>query len=90
VLLREPVDFLDAGRVAAARDPTGAIVSLWQPRSHVATALLAAPQGAPFAVLELTETSSSPTFGLTMHPHRLEELESTRAGGLHHAKRAES
>jgi predicted enzyme related to lactoylglutathione lyase len=26
---------LDAGRVAAIRDPTGAIVSLWQPRSRI-------------------------------------------------------
>src|SRR5262249_22068631 len=34
VLLREPLDFLDAGRVAAVRDPTGGILSLWQPRAH--------------------------------------------------------
>src|SRR5262249_19550778 len=34
VLLREPLDFLDAGRVAAVRGPTGGILSLWQPRTH--------------------------------------------------------
>lgn len=33
-VFREPFDVLDAGRVAAIRDPTGAIVSLWQPRSR--------------------------------------------------------
>jgi predicted enzyme related to lactoylglutathione lyase len=32
--LREPLDLPNAGRVAALRDPTGDIVSLWQPRSH--------------------------------------------------------
>jgi predicted enzyme related to lactoylglutathione lyase len=32
-VFRAPFDVLDAGRVAAIRDPTGAIVSLWQPRS---------------------------------------------------------
>ena len=31
-VFREPFDVRDAGRVAAIRDPTGAIVSLWQPR----------------------------------------------------------
>src|SRR5215212_161647 len=30
-VFREPFDVTDAGRVAAISDPTGAIVSLWQP-----------------------------------------------------------
>ena len=34
-VFREPFDVLDTGRVAAIRDPTGAIVSLWQPRSRI-------------------------------------------------------
>jgi uncharacterized protein len=34
-VFREPFDVLDAGRVAAIRDPTGAMVSLWQPRSRI-------------------------------------------------------
>jgi predicted enzyme related to lactoylglutathione lyase len=34
-VFREPFDALDHGRVAAIRDPTGAIVSLWQPRSRI-------------------------------------------------------
>jgi predicted enzyme related to lactoylglutathione lyase len=37
---REPFDVLDAGRVAAIRDPTGAMVSLWQPRSHIGATLV--------------------------------------------------
>jgi uncharacterized protein len=39
-VFREPFDVLDAGRVAAIRDPTGTIVSLWQPRSRVGAALV--------------------------------------------------
>jgi predicted enzyme related to lactoylglutathione lyase len=39
-VFREPFDVLDAGRVAAIRDPTGAIVSLWQPRSRIGAALV--------------------------------------------------
>src|SRR5262249_55279345 len=34
VLGREPLDFVDAGRVAAVRDPTRGILSLWQPSAH--------------------------------------------------------
>jgi uncharacterized protein len=32
---RAPFDVLDAGRIAAIRDPTGAILSLWQPRARI-------------------------------------------------------
>ena len=35
-----PFDVLDAGRVAAIRDPTGAIVSLWQPRTRIGATLV--------------------------------------------------
>jgi predicted enzyme related to lactoylglutathione lyase len=39
-VFREPFDVLDHGRVAAIRDPTGAIASLWQPRSRVGATLV--------------------------------------------------
>jgi uncharacterized protein len=39
-VFREPFDVLDAGRVAAIRDPSGAIVSLWQPRSRIGATLV--------------------------------------------------
>jgi uncharacterized protein len=39
-VFRAPFDVLDAGRVAAIRDPTAAIVSLWQPRSRIGATLV--------------------------------------------------
>jgi predicted enzyme related to lactoylglutathione lyase len=39
-VFRAPFDVLDAGRVAAIRDPTGVIVSLWQPRSRIGATLV--------------------------------------------------
>jgi uncharacterized protein len=39
-VFRAPFDVLDAGRVAAIRDPTGAIVSLWQPGSRIGATLV--------------------------------------------------
>jgi predicted enzyme related to lactoylglutathione lyase len=39
-VFREPFEVPDAGRVGAIRDPTGAIVSLWQPRSRIGATLV--------------------------------------------------
>jgi predicted enzyme related to lactoylglutathione lyase len=39
-VFREPFDVLDAGRVAAIRDPTGAIVSLWELHSKIGATLV--------------------------------------------------
>jgi uncharacterized protein len=39
-VFREPFDVSDTGRVAAISDPTGAIVSLWQPRSRIGATLV--------------------------------------------------
>jgi predicted enzyme related to lactoylglutathione lyase len=39
-VFRAPFDVLDVGRVAAIRDPTGAIVSLWQPRARIGATLV--------------------------------------------------
>jgi uncharacterized protein len=39
-VFRAPFDVLDAGRVAAIQDPTGATVSLWQPRSRIGATLV--------------------------------------------------
>jgi uncharacterized protein len=34
-LLSEPFDVMEAGRMAVVRDPTGALVQLWQPRNQI-------------------------------------------------------
>jgi uncharacterized protein len=34
-LVAEPLDVMDAGRMAVVRDPTGALVHLWQPRAQI-------------------------------------------------------
>jgi predicted enzyme related to lactoylglutathione lyase len=39
-LLREPQDLGEAGRVAPVQDPNGAVLSLWQPRSHSGAELM--------------------------------------------------
>jgi len=42
-VLAEPVDVLDIGRMAVFADPTGAVVSVWQPRAHIGADLANEP-----------------------------------------------
>ncbi|MFL5493547.1 MAG: VOC family protein [Gemmatimonadales bacterium] len=42
----EAFDVLDVGRMAVIRDPTGAVVALWEPRRHVGAGVVGEP-GAP-------------------------------------------
>jgi uncharacterized protein len=39
-MLAEPFDVPDAGRTAVLRDPSGAVVSLWQPQGHAGAGLV--------------------------------------------------
>lgn len=34
-VIMEPMDVLDVGRTSVIQDPTGAVVSLWEPKSHI-------------------------------------------------------
>ena len=38
-----PMDVLDAGRMAVLQDPTGATISVWQPREHVGAGVVNGP-----------------------------------------------
>ena len=42
-VLMEPFDVLGVGRMALLQDPTGAVVALWEPRSHAGAALVGEP-----------------------------------------------
>ena len=33
-IIREPMDVMDIGRLAIFQDPTGAVISIWQPKKH--------------------------------------------------------
>lgn len=39
----EPMDVLDAGRMAVFADPTGAVISIWQPGTHPGAAYVGEP-----------------------------------------------
>ena len=39
-VMGEPIDVFDNGRMLVLQDPTGAVVSLWQPKSHIGASLV--------------------------------------------------
>jgi hypothetical protein len=43
MVLVEPFDVMDSGRMAIVQDPTGAAVELWQPRQHIGARLVNQP-----------------------------------------------
>jgi uncharacterized protein len=61
-VFREPFDVLDAGRVAAIQDPTGAIVSLWQPRSRIGATLVNDVGGLCWNELATTDLERAQSF----------------------------
>lgn len=42
-ILMAPMDVMEAGRMAVLQDPSGATISLWQPRQHVGAGLVNGP-----------------------------------------------
>jgi uncharacterized protein len=61
-VFREPFDVLDAGRVAAIRDPTGAIVSVWQPLAVTGATLVNAVGAVCWNELATTDVQRAKSF----------------------------
>jgi predicted enzyme related to lactoylglutathione lyase len=61
-ILREPVDVMDSGRLAAFQDPTGAIISIWQPRRHFGAELKAEPGSICWQELATRDTETAAAF----------------------------
>ena len=58
----EPMDVLDAGRMAVIADPTGAALSLWQPRAHIGAGLVNEPGTLCWNELQARDLATSQAF----------------------------
>ena len=61
-LLMEPGDVMDAGRMALIQDPVGAVVALWEPRTHIGAKLANEPGTFTWNELATTDTEKSSEF----------------------------
>lgn len=58
----EPFDVMDAGRMAAIADPTGAAVNLWQPKEHIGAGVRNEPGAIAWNELATTDVDKAGAF----------------------------
>jgi hypothetical protein len=61
-VLSEPFDVMDVGRMAILKDPTGAVISLWQAKKHIGAALLDEPGSLCWTELMTHDPAKSEAF----------------------------
>ena len=61
-LLMEPFDVLDSGRMALVQDPTGAMLSVWEPHQHIGAQIANEPGGLTWAELLTNDTATAGQF----------------------------
>ena len=60
--LMDPFDVFDSGRMVAFSDPTGAIVSVWEPREHIGARLVNDPGSFTWNELSTTDVDRAKNF----------------------------
>jgi hypothetical protein len=61
-LLMEPFDVMDFGRMAIVQDQQGAIISLWETKTHIGAEIVNEPGSLCWAELDTTDTESAKKF----------------------------
>jgi predicted enzyme related to lactoylglutathione lyase len=61
-VLAPPFDVMDAGRMAVLQDPTGAVISVWQPARHIGAKILREPGALGWTELTTRDTAAAETF----------------------------
>ena len=73
-LIAPPFDVLDAGRMALAADPTGAVFALWEPRDNIGAGLVNAPGALAWNELATTDVEAAKQFYADLFGWTYEEL----------------
>jgi predicted enzyme related to lactoylglutathione lyase len=61
-VLAPAFDVMDAGRMAVLQDPTGAVISLWQPKRHIGAKVLREPGALGWTELLTNDTAAAEKF----------------------------
>jgi predicted enzyme related to lactoylglutathione lyase len=61
-VLVEPMDVMEAGRMAVFADPTGAVCSIWQPNLHIGSQLANEPGSFTWTELNTRDTETAAAF----------------------------
>lgn len=61
-VLAPPFDVFDYGRMAVTQDPTGAVVSVWQPKRHIGAGIVGEPGSVCWTELATRDTKTAEKF----------------------------
>ena len=73
-VVAEPFDVMDVGRMAVIADPTGAVLCLWEPRSHIGAALVNTPGALTWNDLVTPDPDAAASFYGALFGWTVEEL----------------
>jgi predicted enzyme related to lactoylglutathione lyase len=76
-VMAEPFDVMEAGRMAVVQDPTGAVVSAWEPRDSIGASLVNAPGALTLNQLNTSDPERAGEFYGGLFGWRVEQV----AGG---------
>jgi uncharacterized protein len=79
-LIMPPFDVLEAGRMALAADPTGAVFAMWQPKNHIGAALVNAPGAVSWNELATTDVETAKQFYADLFGWTYEEIDMDGTG----------
>jgi uncharacterized protein len=79
-LLMPPFDVLEAGRMAVAADPTGAVFLMWKPKNHVGAALVNVPGALTWNELATNDVDTAKRFYADLFGWTYEDLDMNGAG----------
>jgi uncharacterized protein len=74
-LIAEPFDVMDVGRMATIQDPTGAILSVWEPHGSIGASLVNVPGALTLNQLSTTDTGKAEEFYSALFGWRTEQVE---------------
>lgn len=71
--LGEPIDVMEAGRMAVIQDPTGAVLSAWEPHGSIGASLVNVPGALTLNQLNTTDPQTAERFYTALFDWRIEE-----------------
>lgn len=78
-LVQEPFDVMQAGRMAVAQDPTGAVFAVWQPVSEIGAHVFGEPGALGWTELHTHETEAASRFYSALFGWSVDKMPGTHA-----------
>jgi uncharacterized protein len=79
-LIIPPFDVLDAGRMALAADPTGAVFAMWKPKNHIGATFVNVPGALTWNELGTKDVETAKQFYADLFGWSYEDLDTNGAG----------